>query len=42
MIIEKLLDLTKYGAQHDINKHIANGWWIDYQGLTYIIMKKRV
>lgn len=42
MIIEKYFDLTACGVQHDINKYLANGWWIDHQGLTLVIMKKEV
>ena len=42
MKIEKYFDLTEYGAQHDINKYLANGWKIKYQGLTLVIMEKEV
>jgi hypothetical protein len=40
--IEKYVDLTEYGAQHTINQYLANGWYIKSQGLTIIILGKRV
>ena len=42
MIIEKYFDLTEYGVEYDIKKYLANGWYIDYTGLTYCIMKKAI
>lgn len=38
--LEKYFDLTQYGVEHDINKYIANGWYIKYKGVTYIILEK--
>jgi hypothetical protein len=40
--IEKYFDLTEYGADQDINKYLANGWFIFHQGLTLVIMRKYV
>lgn len=37
--IEKYIDLTEYGAQYEIDKHIAAGWYIVHQGLTLVIMR---
>jgi hypothetical protein len=37
--IEKYIDLTEYGADYEIKKHIAAGWYISHQGLTLVIMR---
>ena len=38
--IEKYFDLTDPTIEYDIKKHLAFGWYIHDQGLTYIIMRK--
>ena len=38
--MEKYIDLTVYGAEHDINSYLANGWHIKENNLTYVIMEK--
>ena len=38
--IEKYIDLTVYGAEYDIKKHIAAGWYIHEKGMTFIILRK--
>ena len=40
--IEKYFDLSEYGIEHDINKYLANGWYIYEQGLTLLIMRKNI
>ncbi len=42
MKIEKYFDLTEYGVEYDIQRHLANGWKITHRGLTLIIMEKEV
>lgn len=37
--IEKYIDLTEYGAENDIKRYIAAGWYIAHQGLTLIILR---
>lgn len=39
---EKYIDLTECDAQHQINRYLANGWYIHDQGLTLLIMRKEV
>jgi hypothetical protein len=41
-MLEKYIDLTQYGAEYDIYKYLANGWYIHYQGLTLIILRKGI
>ena len=38
--MEKYIDLTTYGAEHDINSYLSNGWKIKSGGLTFVIMEK--
>lgn len=38
--MEKYIDLTIPGAQHDINRYLSNGWKIKDQGLTLVILEK--
>ena len=38
--MEKYIDLTTYGAEHDIKRYLANGWNIKHSGLTLVIMEK--
>jgi hypothetical protein len=40
--IEKYIDLTETDAEQQINKHIANGWFIHDNGLTIVIMRKYI
>lgn len=40
--IEQYIDLTEYGAEQDINRYIANGWYIHDYGLTLVILRKPV
>ncbi len=40
MLHEKYINMTEAGADHEVNKYLAHGWWIDYQGLTLTIMQK--
>lgn len=40
MKIEKYIDLTEYGAEHDLNRYLCNGWKIMHQGLTLVILEK--
>lgn len=42
MLIQKIIDTTEPGAAYEINKHIANGWYIAFQGITMIIFEKEV
>lgn len=37
---EKYIDLTEPGADYDVRKYLAAGWYIAYQGLTLIILQK--
>ena len=39
---EKYIDLTEVDAEHQINSHIANGWYIHDNGLTLVILRKIV
>ena len=38
--MEKYIDLTTYGVEHDINSYLANGWNIKNSGLTFVVMEK--
>ena len=40
--IEKYFDLTEYGVEYDINKYLANGWYIFHKGTTLIILRKNL
>lgn len=40
MLLEKIINTTDVDANLQVNHHLANGWYIDYIGLTIIIMKK--
>lgn len=40
--IEKWFDLTEAGVEWDIKKYLANGWIIQYQGLTLLTMIKYI
>lgn len=40
MLHEKYIDMTEVGADHEVNKYLAHGWWIAHQGLTLTIMQK--
>jgi hypothetical protein len=40
--MEKYIDLTEQGAIPDINRYIANGWYIHYSGITLIVLRKPV
>ena len=40
--IEKYIDLTEFGAEQQINKYIANGWFIHDNGLTLVILRKYI
>ena len=39
-MLEKYIDLTEYGAEHDINRYLANGWRLKEKGLTVVILEK--
>lgn len=39
-IIQKEIDLTQAGAQHELNKYLANGWMLRYHGLTLAVVEK--
>lgn len=39
---EKYIDLLQPGAEYKIQQHLANGWYIQDQGLTLVIMRKYV
>ena len=40
MFDEKYIDLTEYGAEHDLKRYLANGWKIKHEGATLIILEK--
>lgn len=40
--LEKHFDLTVEGTDYDIRKYLAAGWYIHYQGITLVIMRKDV
>ena len=40
--IEKYIDTYTPGAAQDINKYIAAGWYIHYNGLTVCILRKNI
>ena len=40
--IEKYFNLMDEGVEYDINKYLANGWYIHYNGITCIILRKNI
>lgn len=40
--IEKCIDTGAPGAAQDINKYIAAGWYIYYDGFTICILRKNI
>jgi hypothetical protein len=38
--IEKYIDTYKAGAAQEINKYLAAGWYIYYNGITVCILRK--
>jgi hypothetical protein len=40
--IEKFIDTYKPGATQEINKYMAAGWYIHYNGLTVCILRKNI
>lgn len=40
--IEKYFNAADPYIEYDINKHLASGWYVHYEGLTYIIMRKNI
>ena len=40
-IIEKYIDLTEAGALYTIQKHLACGWYIYFEGITSVILRKQ-
>ena len=40
MFDEKYIDLTEYGADHDLRRYLANGWRIKHEGATLVILEK--
>lgn len=40
MKLQKMFDLSNPFIEYDINKYIANGWYIVDKGLTYITLEK--
>lgn len=40
MRLEKYIDLTECGAEHELNKYLSAGWKIAHSGLTLVILEK--
>ena len=38
--MEKCIDMREAGAEYEIRKHLANGWYIHHEGILYITMRK--
>ena len=41
-MLEKYFDLTEVGVEYDINRYLADGWKVKYQGLTVLILEKEI
>ena len=42
MKLEKYIDLTEYGAEHDLNKYLSAGWKIVHSCLTLVILETEI
>ena len=40
--VEKYIDMRDPGANYDINRCLANGWFIFFEGLTLCILRKYI
>jgi hypothetical protein len=41
-ILEKYLDTSVAGIEYTLKKYIAGGWYIYFEGLTMIILRKEL
>lgn len=39
MKLQKYIDITEYGAEHDLNRYLSAGWKIVHSGLTLVILE---
>ena len=41
-MLEHIIDMREAGAEHDVYKYLANGWYIYMAGVTITIMRKEI
>ena len=41
-MLEHYIDMREAGAEHEVYKYLANGWYIYHAGITLTIMRKEI